>query len=105
MGPCDGGRWPSGWRTSKRLVSGSFHVRLCGHGHGLPSAEGCNCLLRTCWGRCSNARHLACLSFRASVEVPVALETCWVMWEDRERIPQWMPWIKSVKVGLAIRPV
>jgi hypothetical protein len=36
---------------------------------------------------------------RASVEVPVPLETCWVMWDDRERIPQWMPWIKSVKVG------
>jgi hypothetical protein len=26
----------------------------------------------------------------------VPLEVCWVLWEDRERIPQWMPWIKSV---------
>lgn len=35
---------------------------------------------------------------RAEVEVPVALEVCWALWDDRERIPQWMPWIKSVKV-------
>ena len=26
------------------------------------------------------------------------LEAAWALWEDRERIPQWMPWIKSVKV-------
>jgi uncharacterized membrane protein len=32
------------------------------------------------------------------VEVPVPLEVCWTLWDDRERIPQWMPWIKSVKV-------
>eukprot|EP00195_Chlamydomonas_chlamydogama_P011211 CAMPEP_0202894280 /NCGR_PEP_ID=MMETSP1392-20130828/3715_1 /ASSEMBLY_ACC=CAM_ASM_000868 /TAXON_ID=225041 /ORGANISM="Chlamydomonas chlamydogama, Strain SAG 11-48b" /LENGTH=181 /DNA_ID=CAMNT_0049578927 /DNA_START=292 /DNA_END=837 /DNA_ORIENTATION=- len=38
------------------------------------------------------------LENRASIDVPVPLETCWVLWEDRERIPQWMPWIKSVKV-------
>ncbi|EFJ53042.1 hypothetical protein VOLCADRAFT_47345, partial [Volvox carteri f. nagariensis] len=30
--------------------------------------------------------------------VPAPLETCWSLWEDRERIPLWMPWIKSVKV-------
>jgi hypothetical protein len=35
---------------------------------------------------------------RAEVEVPVPLEVCWALWDDRERIPQWMPWIKSVKV-------
>lgn len=34
----------------------------------------------------------------AEVEVPVPLEVCWALWEDRERIPQWMPWIKSVTV-------
>jgi uncharacterized membrane protein len=28
----------------------------------------------------------------------VPLEVCWALWDDRERIPQWMPWIKSVKV-------
>jgi uncharacterized membrane protein len=35
---------------------------------------------------------------RAAIDVPVPLEVCWVLWEDRERIPQWMPWIKSVTV-------
>lgn len=35
---------------------------------------------------------------RAEIEVPVPLEVCWTLWDDRERIPQWMPWIKSVKV-------
>ena len=30
--------------------------------------------------------------------MPVPLEVCWALWDDRERIPQWMPWIKSVKV-------
>eukprot|EP00879_Flechtneria_rotunda_P029717 GHRR01032160.1.p2 GENE.GHRR01032160.1~~GHRR01032160.1.p2 ORF type:complete len:168 (+),score=34.28 GHRR01032160.1:292-795(+) len=38
------------------------------------------------------------LENRASLEVPVPLEICWFLWEDRERIPQWMPWIKSVHV-------
>lgn len=38
------------------------------------------------------------LENNAKVEVPVALETCWALWDDRERIPKWMPWIKSVKV-------
>lgn len=36
---------------------------------------------------------------RASVDVPLPMEPCWVLWEDRERIPKWMPWIKSVKVS------
>lgn len=36
---------------------------------------------------------------RAQVDVPVELEKCWALWDDRERIPTWMPWIKSVKVG------
>lgn len=38
------------------------------------------------------------LENKAQVEVPVTLETCWSLWDDREKIPQWMPWIKSVKV-------
>lgn len=38
------------------------------------------------------------LAHRASIEVPVALELAWALWDDRERIPKWMPWIKSVKV-------
>jgi len=40
--------------------------------------------------------HPAATAVRAAIEVPVPLEICWVLWEDRERIPQWMPWIKSV---------
>eukprot|EP00775_Hariotina_reticulata_P002059 gene2059-2379_t len=38
------------------------------------------------------------LDNRAEIEVPVPLEICWALWDDRERIPQWMPWIKSVTV-------
>eukprot|EP00200_Dunaliella_tertiolecta_P005430 CAMPEP_0202337382 /NCGR_PEP_ID=MMETSP1126-20121109/85_1 /ASSEMBLY_ACC=CAM_ASM_000457 /TAXON_ID=3047 /ORGANISM="Dunaliella tertiolecta, Strain CCMP1320" /LENGTH=164 /DNA_ID=CAMNT_0048927559 /DNA_START=306 /DNA_END=800 /DNA_ORIENTATION=+ len=38
------------------------------------------------------------LENKASVDVPAPLESCWVLWEDRERIPEWMPWIKSVEV-------
>lgn len=38
------------------------------------------------------------LENQAEVEVLAPLGTCWALWEDRERIPQWMPWIKSVKV-------
>jgi hypothetical protein len=46
----------------------------------------------------SNIASLRCMlcCCRAAIEVPVPLEVCWVLWEDRERIPQWMPWIKSV---------
>lgn len=34
----------------------------------------------------------------AESDVEVALEEAWALWEDRELIPQWMPWITSVKV-------
>jgi uncharacterized membrane protein len=34
----------------------------------------------------------------AQADVPVSLEEAWVLWDDRERIPQWMPWITSVRV-------
>lgn len=46
----------------------------------------------------AKARMAQWLDNRAEVEVPVPLEVCWALWDDRERIPQWMPWIKSVKV-------
>lgn len=39
-----------------------------------------------------------CSCRRTEIEVPVPLEICWSLWEDRERIPQWMPWIKTVTV-------
>ena len=35
-------------------------------------------------------------SAEEAVEVP--LEAAWALWDDREAIPSWMPWIKSVKV-------
>ncbi|KAG2490658.1 hypothetical protein HYH03_011046 [Edaphochlamys debaryana] len=38
------------------------------------------------------------LENKASIDVDVPLEPCWALWEDREKIPTWMPWIKSVKV-------
>lgn len=34
----------------------------------------------------------------AEQDVHLPVERCYEMWEDRERIPQWMPWIQSVKV-------
>lgn len=34
----------------------------------------------------------------AQTDVDVPLEVAWAMWEDRTRIPTWMPWIKSVIV-------
>lgn len=34
----------------------------------------------------------------AQTEVDVPLELAFALWEDRERIPQWMPWITSVVV-------
>ena len=35
----------------------------------------------------------------AQTDVAAPLEQCFRMWENRERIPQWMPWIQSVKAG------
>ena len=32
------------------------------------------------------------------MEVAAPLDTCWDMWEDRTRIPTWMPWIKAVTI-------
>lgn len=34
----------------------------------------------------------------AEADVPVPLEKAWALWEDRESIPKFMPWIKSVTV-------
>jgi uncharacterized membrane protein len=38
------------------------------------------------------------LENRAEAEVAVPLELAWAMWEDRARIPTWMPWIRRVEV-------
>lgn len=63
--------------------------------------------LEVCWTRGTTASvffthcfhcNAPLMPHSAEVEVPVPLEVCWTLWDDRERIPQWMPWIKSVKV-------
>jgi hypothetical protein len=38
------------------------------------------------------------LESTAQTDVAVPLEHAWALWEDREKIPQWMPWITSVTV-------
>ena len=49
---------------------------------------------------CSNGtrwRAVQWLENSAEQEVAIPVEKAFEMWEDRERIPQWMPWITSVK--------
>lgn len=38
------------------------------------------------------------LENNAQIDCDVPLEEAFALWEDRERIPLWMPWITSVKV-------
>jgi len=38
------------------------------------------------------------LESKANIDVPIGLDLAWALWDDRERIPRWMPWIKTVKV-------
>eukprot|EP00466_Bigelowiella_natans_P021629 jgi/Bigna1/45356/e_gw1.119.11.1 len=38
------------------------------------------------------------LDSKGVVEVDLPLERCWKMWQRREEIPQWMPWIQAVEV-------
>jgi uncharacterized membrane protein len=52
---------------------------------------------------CSNGarwRASQWLENSAEQEVAIPVEKAYEMWEDRERIPQWMPWITSVKVWI-----
>jgi uncharacterized membrane protein len=48
--------------------------------------------------RTVTARAGTWLENRAEAEVRVPLELAWAMWEDRARIPTWMPWIRRVQV-------
>lgn len=34
----------------------------------------------------------------AFLNVPVSIVDCWALWQDRELMPKWMPWITSVKL-------
>lgn len=52
-------------------------------------------------GACSNGTRWTAaqwLENSAEQEVPIPVEKAFELWEDRERIPQWMPWITTVKV-------
>ncbi len=53
---------------------------------------------RRAGGRCYAGQWL---ENSAEQDVHLPVERCFDMWEDRERIPQWMPWIQSVKVCLS----
>lgn len=53
---------------------------------------------RPCRRRRSVAARGTWLENRAEADVAVPLELAWAMWEDRARIPTWMPWIRRVEV-------
>lgn len=48
--------------------------------------------------RTATVAHAQWLDNSAEISVAAPLEACWEMWEARERIPSWMPWIASVEV-------
>ena len=39
------------------------------------------------------------LEHSVQVEVPVPIQTVWDLWSDLEKMPNWMQWIKSVKIS------
>lgn len=43
-------------------------------------------------------RYSQWLENSAQVDVQAPIEVAWDLWEDRERIPTWMPWITSVVI-------
>ena len=57
---------------------------------------------RRAGGRCCAGQWL---ENSAEQDVHLPVERCFDMWEDRERIPQWMPWIQSVKVCLSFQGI
>ena len=36
------------------------------------------------------------------VEVPMPL--VWELWQDKTRIPNWMPWLGAARVGISLTP-
>ncbi|GAX78302.1 hypothetical protein CEUSTIGMA_g5744.t1 [Chlamydomonas eustigma] len=77
-------------RKNKRTFSGRLKQKSSYQGQALNTACSNGSLTR--W------RMSRWLENKSQVEVPVPLETAWSLWSDREQIPKWMPWIKSVKV-------
>jgi uncharacterized membrane protein len=55
-------------------------------------------------GTAAKLRAAQWLDSSAEQEVGVPVEAAYAMWEDRTRIPQWMPWITSVTVSAAQHP-
>lgn len=104
--------WPAGWRTSEGLLPAVASFSTANStSQAWPYAMhqmNIDTISRyTLWpSKKRDVRDVVCLhllcpemvAHRASIEVPVALELAWALWDDRERIPKWMPWIKSVKV-------
>ena len=39
------------------------------------------------------------LEHSVQVEVPVPIQTAWDLWSDLAKMPNWMQWIKSVKIS------
>jgi hypothetical protein len=39
------------------------------------------------------------------VEADVPLSEAWELWNDRENVTRWMPWITSVKVVCLLIPI
>lgn len=105
------GRARSGWRAGERLLrcSDLWHVPAvwqpedlvlrCSfadvllHIHSLSILTQAPPLLAAPLHGCS-----------AAIECDVPLETAFALWEDRGRIPQWMPWITSVVVRCTLAP-
>lgn len=52
-------------------------------------------------GGCTNGRKWSAAQWienSASVDVDVPVEEAWALWDDRTLIPNWMPWVDSVKI-------
>ena len=53
---------------------------------------------RSAPSRSAPSAHVRGVCRSAQVDCDVPLEMAFALWEDRERIPHWMPWITSVVV-------
>ena len=60
-----------------------------------------NCIDYSIWELLYGSTHQELCEI-VQVDAPQTLEKCWALWEDQELIPNWMPWISSVKVRLVI---
>ncbi|KAL4450056.1 hypothetical protein ABPG77_010725 [Micractinium sp. CCAP 211/92] len=70
----------------------------CGSAAALGSAGAARLRLRGARSNGSRWTASQWLENSAQIDCDVPLEEAFALWEDRERIPQWMPWITSVVV-------